>query len=1144
MKSLSSIKFYLSIKYLVLIIGISGFILITGFKLTEKKISKLNNAFSDYYVLNFNRISFPFTNSGLLGTVPGNSNYPDTKFDGKIILFSGGFIIGGYLKPGTLEEKIFANGVYSTRRIHDYVPGKVGMDKNDPKAKIYIIQSSDPPFSKSWIDWKDAVDLGAEFYDGDGDGKYNPVDKNNNGIWDKTEDRPNLIGDFTAWCVYNDGVPKNDRLFPIDPLGIEIHQTIWSYYHISSLANSIFIRYRIIFKGNSLYPNLTKLDSVVFSFVNDPDIGDYLDDLLGTDTLSNASYSYNSGSDTAFLSNPPAIFFQLLQGPQAFIPGVTFRDNNGNGIFDDSDTPITSANIFIDPLFNKSINGAKNLGLNSTNYFNIYSAELMPHLFYYLLNGLNYYGNKYNPCSHDLGIVVGGVNCNDVNPKFVFSGDPITYKGWINNKEFDVNSFTNTERFTLEKDKPVDIIFAYSIGRGSNALNSISEGRKYCKLNSIFFEKNFLKDISLPITELKSRTFENRIDIFWETKDDFLFNVKFFSTTGDTLLNLNFERYELWAHSIPEAYYGNDTTRAKMLAAYDVENDIDNLYITDKDGITIKNIFNKSIQLSSSKYSNPLTGIVVYSIDKNPFTGKKLSKSDRLFFSLRKIYLNRTSTDILEIYNKPKNFLINSSYTLAVREKVSKILEVIPGENFNTPIFLEQQTLKGSINTTDAKVFIEELDKSKLTDDNYSISFRRFDNPNNYKLFWRLENQTKNQILADSQIIYYNLDQSYVLVDGFSPRIEWIEPEIKNIQYKPESNIWFKQPNFEISGAFYMGQESVKNSSGIFIRPLVNHGRRKSHLTSFDKLRKIEIHFGKTQYAYRFVSNSIGTRFFSAAQTQGDFSIGNSGVYFVEVPFQIWVKDERFNEKRQLTCAFLEARSNLGGIPDGFWDPDTNIAATKEYIVIFDQTYDPLGKQMEYVGYLPASGTKVFAELSGWNPPVEANFTSEQIQRAKSPWFDALMVIGLEKKSAEAQFESGDVLTIPISYVLTERDTFYYQSKSASKKLSTEEKKQLVNNINVFPNPYFEWEDNRQYGRGVITFSNLPEEVTIKIYTLSGILVKTLTENNKSSITSPFLHWDLTNESGKKVADGIYLAHIKTKYSEKVLKFSIVKLRH
>lgn len=111
--------------------------------------------------------------------------------------------------------------------------------------------------------------------------------------------------------------------------------------------------------------------------------------------------------------------------------------------------------------------------------------------------------------------------------------------------------------------------------------------------------------------------------------------------------------------------------------------------------------------------------------------------------------------------------------------------------------------------------------------------------------------------------------------------------------------------------------------------------------------------------------------------------MGKPGQYFVDVPFQVWVKDERFKEERQLACGFIEARSNLGGNPDGNWDPGTNISNTREYIIIFNQSYDSTGRQMEYVGYLPGS---IYAELrSGWTPPAEANFTPQQIERAKSP---------------------------------------------------------------------------------------------------------------------------------------------------------------
>lgn len=106
---------------------------------------------------------------------------------------------------------------------------------------------------------------------------------------------------------------------------------------------------------------------------------------------------------------------------------------------------------------------------------------------------------------------------------------------------------------------------------------------------------------------------------------------------------MNFERYELWVHNLPEQYFGPDTTRSLLLATYDVENDIDNLYIIDKDGITIKNIFYKGYQLNPLKYSNPQTGIIIYSLDKNPFTGKKLRKGEKLYFTLKKIISKQNS---------------------------------------------------------------------------------------------------------------------------------------------------------------------------------------------------------------------------------------------------------------------------------------------------------------------------------------------------------------------------------------------------------------------------------------------------------------------------------------------------------------------
>lgn len=1117
-----------------------------GFSGNKDKLQKLNIEHTDAYYLKLNRFELPFSNNGVLADVKVGSNTLEAKFDGLPVLYSGGIYLGGRLYPGTHREMVWVNGVSTHHRVSDYLPGKVGMDKNDKRNKIYIVQSSDLPFSQSWIDWKNAVELGADFYDGDNDGIYLPIDKNGNGKWDLDEDKPALIGDLTAWCVYNDGVSAPNRRFStISPLGIEIHQTLWAYKNIPKLSNSVFIRYRIVYKGNNLTHDINRLDSVYFSFVNDFDIGDYGDDKIGTDTLLEANYGYNDGSDNVFGVKPPAIMAQLLQGPYAYIPGISFNDRNGNGIYDDGDIPITSAKQFIMGNVVREIPGAINLKISSSNgiirtpwdpeYFNEYGV-------FNVLRGYNLLGNKYSPCNYTFGVVVGGVDCNQVNPFYLFSGDPVERKGWIMNTATDVQLFLNVGSFNLERNKPVDIIVAYAIGRGTNELNSITEARKIAAVNKLYFDQNLTPNKNLPTTELKVRNFEDRLEIFWETSEDFNFKDLITTSTNDTLLNLEFEAYELWAHLTPELYYGPDTNRSKKIAGFDVKNDIESLFSVDKDGISVKNIFSNYIQLDRSIYSKPEKGYIFISLTKNPLTGKYLAKGERLYFSLRKLYLNKISSELVQINDNPKHYIL-TKFSLGLVEKVSDLYEFRVGEDFNFPINLNAQAIAGITNVTESEVKFEEIDNSQLTDDDYQLSFFRDVSTSDYSMFWRLKNLSKNRTVLDSQKIYYNIDQRPVVAEGLYPKIKWILPEIKSVVYKPESNKWYNYFKYKVSGIFYAGKEAVKGTSLSEIEPLSSLGLRKSNLTTFDKLRKIEIRFGQTQKAYRFISNTFGNIYQSAASTTGESGIGKPGEYFVEVPFQVWIKDERFGEERQLTCGFIEARTNLGGNPDGSWDPGVSISNSREYIVIFNQPYDPNGNQMEYVGYLPSSGTKVYAKLDGWDPPAEANFTQEQIERAKSPWFDALLVVGLERISPDIFYLPGDVLTIPISYVITERDTFYYKSKSKMNKLSFNEKKALIDRINVFPNPYFEGADFRPVGRGSIVFSNLPEEVTIKIYTLSGVLIRTLTENNKSSITSPFLEWDLTNENGLRVADGVYIAHVKTKYGDKILKFSLIKHR-
>jgi len=67
--------------------------------------------------------------------------------------------------------------------------------------------------------------------------------------------------------------------------------------------------------------------------------------------------------------------------------------------------------------------------------------------------------------------------------------------------------------------------------------------------------------------------------------------------------------------------------------------------------------------------------------------------------------------------------------------------------------------------------------------------------------------------------------------------------------------------------------------------------------------------------------------------------------------------------------------------------------------------------------------------------------------------------------------------------------------------------------IQVFPNP---WRNDKNAGHKIM-FTGLPANATVKLFTISGHLVKSL------GSSAGVAQWDLTNDSNDKVASGVYL---------------------
>jgi hypothetical protein len=84
-------------------------------------------------------------------------------------------------------------------------------------------------------------------------------------------------------------------------------------------------------------------------------------------------------------------------------------------------------------------------------------------------------------------------------------------------------------------------------------------------------------------------------------------------------------------------------------------------------------------------------------------------------------------------------------------------------------------------------------------------------------------------------------------------------------------------------------------------------------------------------------------------------------------------------------------------------------------------------------------------------------------------------------------------------------------------------------------NPYLVGRGERR-----IYFMNLPPECTIRIYTLTGELVQTLTHS--SALDDGQEPWDLTSRDGMDVAYGVYLFHVDAPgVGESVGRFALIK---
>ena len=131
---------------------------------------------------------------------------------------------------------------------------------------------------------------------------------------------------------------------------------------------------------------------------------------------------------------------------------------------------------------------------------------------------------------------------------------------------------------------------------------------------------------------------------------------------------------------------------------------------------------------------------------------------------------------------------------------------------------------------------------------------------------------------------------------------------------------------------------------------------------------------------------------------------------------------------------------------------------------------------------------------------------------------------------------SGTVVRSLTNKLNSSEDVFTFSTKEA---LIDEDMVDL-DDIKVVPNPYIvrnNWEVSRDYS--VIAFTHLPDECTIRIYTLAGDHLQTL--EHQSDTFDGNENWDLLTKNRQKIAAGIYIYHVDSPYGEAIGKFAVVR---
>ncbi len=166
---------------------------------------------------------------------------------------------------------------------------------------------------------------------------------------------------------------------------------------------------------------------------------------------------------------------------------------------------------------------------------------------------------------------------------------------------------------------------------------------------------------------------------------------------------------------------------------------------------------------------------------------------------------------------------------------------------------------------------------------------------------------------------------------------------------------------------------------------------------------------------------------------------------------------------------------------------------------------------------------------------------------AGNRWRATAFIIDFQLATDATYPLSGDVYQVDWDRPFFESDTIRF-TVSSDDSLNITDLTSDMKNIKVVPNPYvmtnlMEPALSNPFlnQRRRLLFTHIPATCTIKIFTISGVLVdKIIVENEPDN---GIVHWDMLTREGLEIAAGMYLYHVESEVTgdEKLGKFAVIK---